>query len=815
MRRAFVALLLVAALASPSSADEPRSYVDLPLQMWMQLVARPRHGPPPAEPPDQVVYLERRLEGAFHHGLLSATLATRFEVLSTGGHVRVPILDADAAPGRVRLDGKATSLVEVDGMYTVGIEGPGVHVVEVTFHLGEEQDRFTRRLEATLPAGGVTRLALLVPETDIDAQLTGGTLTAATRRPGGTMLEGYLDASGKLELEWTRRVALDRAKGPGKVSLEAHARALYTIEETLVDASVVVDLDVLEGELDRVELALPPDVEITEVTGDAVLQFLTTGSALTVLLRYPVDDHAAVTVRFRYPTAPGAPAPLELPRPAGDVPCSGTIGVRALAGLDVQVARVEGAKPLGVRELPAALTDMSATPVRLGFSFDAPPAIALAVTRLAQVELTSTLIDDIEASTVFLEDGSEMGKLRLSIRNNTRQYLRVRLPGGATLSHALLDGHPVRPALGHEQGRDVLLFSLRQSERIDPSVGRTHRVRPGDTLRQIAHLYYSDPDKSSLILEANRRLLSDAEDLRPGQELVIPSAGTVTVEESSFVLELAYQRHGARLGLLGTAELVLPELDVDALKVTWHVYAPDAVVPLDFEANLTQQSGLRYDTLRRLQRFLDEALGGGKAWAGEGYKSILAQRRGIYAQAAVERGGGEASPTAFPLVGQRFRFKRILIDHEQPRISFFYVSRGLAAATVWAALLAAFGLATWALRPRPTWRRGLAIALGGVALLVLGHYLLGVHRRLVWGVDVALVVELVRLRRARGPLGLRALAWSPWTLTRWFTVSNLLVLVALAACVHVAVRFPMFLSLLALVVLARAWQRSSGVANVA
>jgi hypothetical protein len=807
MRRTFAALLLVAALASPLRADEGGSYVDLPLSIWMQLVAPAQRGKPPPEPPHPVVYLDRRLDGGLHRGLLSATLVTRFEVLSAGGHVNVPIISADAAPARVRLDGKPTALVEVDGFYTVGIERPGVHEVVVTFHLGQEQDRFSRHLELDLPAGGVTRLALLVPETGIVAELDGGTLTAASSRPGGTLLEGFLDASGKLDLEWSRRVALD-PKAARAVSLQAHARALFTVEEAIIDGRVVFDLDVLEGELDRVELELPPDVEITEVTGDAVLQFHTSGSALTVLLRYPVEDHAAVTVSFRYPSQPGAAAPIQLPRPAAGIPFTGEVGVRALAGLDVRVAGLEAARPLGVRELPAALTDMSATPVLLGFSFTAPPSIALSVARLEQVELTSTLIDDIEASTVFLEDGTEIGKLRLQIRNNTRQYLRVRLPANATLSHALLDGHPVRPALGREQDRETLLFSLRQSERVDPTVGRTHRVREGDTLRQIAHLYYSDPDKSSLVFEANRKLLADDEDLRPGQLLVIPNDGTVTVEESSFVLELAYRRRGTPLGPLGSAELVLPELDVDALRVTWHVYAPDEVVPLVFRANLTQQSGLRYDTLRRLQRFLDDAFGGHKAWAGEAYKSILAQRRSIYQQAAVERGNGEVSPAAFPLVGQRFRFKRILIDHEQPRIVFFYVSRGLARTTMWAALLFAFLLTTWALRRRPAWWRWLLLALGAVALAILGHYLLGVHRRVVWGVDLALVVELVRLRRARGPLGLGELAWSPWTLVRWLTFSNLCVLIALGLCVHLAVLFPMLLSLLLLVVLTRAWQRS-------
>src|SRR6185295_19937633 len=225
--------------------------------------------------------------------------------------------------------------------------------------------------------------------------------------------------------------------------------------------------------------------------------------------------------------------------------------------------------------------------------------------------------------------------------------------------------------------------------------------------------------------------------------------------------ELAYRRRGEALGSFGVARLSLPEFDVDAIGVTWHLYAPDDLVPVEFDANLTQESSRRYGTFRRLEQFLDEAFGGRKAWAGEdNYKSILAQRRTIYDEEAVEKGGGDVSPKSFPLVGQRYRFKRILLDREQPRIALVYLSRPAAAAIRWGAFALAFLLAFVLLAPgRRTWRWVLAAA-GAAGLLIVAHYVMGVHRRLVWGVDLALVVTLIRLRRARGLLGWRELLWS-------------------------------------------------------
>ena len=52
--------------------------------------------------------------------------------------------------------------------------------------------------------------------------------------------------------------------------------------------------------------------------------------------------------------------------------------------------------------LPEELTGLTGNPMLFGFELSAQdPEIALAVSRLEQVELTSTLIDNVEASTVL------------------------------------------------------------------------------------------------------------------------------------------------------------------------------------------------------------------------------------------------------------------------------------------------------------------------------------------------------------------------------------------------------------------------------
>jgi LysM domain len=835
-----VALPLV---LSATVAAQPRrggpGEVTLPLAHYSKLIRRLEVRRPAPAPPEQVVLRERSLEGVFRKGLLAATLTAKVEVLQADGHVRVPILDSAAFLEGVTLQGKQCSPAAAAGMYTVGVDRPGLYTIKARFYVGREQERFARRLRVKLPPGGSTRVSILIPEGEIEARLRYGALLAAQHRGQSTRLRGHLDASGMLDLTWSRRVTHRSGRA---VQMEARLNTLYTLRESVVSGLAVFDFSIRQGEVDRVDLNLPAGVEVMKVTGDAVLQWQSTsalaapqrsapptrlplkaqraGGKLAVLLRYLAQGTTRVAVHFQAPirTMKALPLPVVLP-PAG-VPLSGVAAVQAPTSLDVKVARRRYARTLLPGDLPPELTDLTRSPLLHGFAFTRAPQVVLALARNEQVRLTSTLIDAQQAATVLTADGAEVTKLKLHIRNNTRQYLRVGLPAGARLTHALLDGQPVRPAVAPrkrgEQGQ-ALLFSLRQSERVEPNKGRTHRVKPGETLGDIALLYYSDPDKWRLILEHNRAKLSAARDLLAGQQLRIPSAGPVTVEESSFVLELSYRRRAGSLGALGAASVTLPSLDIDAMKTVWHLYLPAALTPLRFSANLTQYSAIKYGPFRRALDFVHEVFSGGAAWAGMGpqqgggkYTSILSKRKGIFRAEARRRSGAAAAPAAFPLVGQRYRFKRLLSGHaERPTIGFTYASTSMVRGVRLVALLLALAAALAALR----WRRRLWVWFGvaglAAALLLVAHHVPGVHRRLVWGVALGLLLaHLVRFVRCDA-LQLRALAWAPWTAMRLATPRALGLLVLVCCALIVVVNYPLLLSCVAAAVLALLWKRQA------
>lgn len=795
MNRGCMALLLGVLGATAVRAEER---VVLPLSLWDRVQAALQPSVPTV-PETAWCSLERSLEGRLADGLLTATLDVRFEVLHTEGWLDVPILDSAASLVSVRVDGAPASLRAEDEFYVLGVAKPGVYHVQVRFLRGGEEDDLDHAVAVALPEAGPTHVSILVPEVGIQATLASGVVTGRRAEAGGTRLVG--EVNGPVELAW------DQADVTAEVPLRLTAQqtTLLTVEPSLVSGRSDLTLTMEAGETDRVELQVPKGVEVVEVTGDDVLQWrveATPGPAtpdkLAVLLSQLVSEASTLTVGFQY-AVEGAEVALRLPTTAA--PTVGAVGVQAATGLEVEA---QGAEPLAPGEVPAALSAMSTHPLHFAFDQAATAQVRLGLRRNAAVVLTGTIVDDLEATTMLLEDGTEIVKVRLFMRNNTRQYLGLELPAGATLTHALIDGHPLHPAVEARAEGERLLVPLRQSMQAGE---RYHLVQPGETLGAIAYIHYSNPQKWPLIVDAND-FLSAPEDVRPGQQLVIPPQPGVEVEESRFVFEFAWRRERDPLGSWGTERLSLPKLDVDVVKATWHVYLPHVVVPMRFEGNLTAYSAVRYDPFRRLGMFIQHALVG-EAEAGEAEASELAElRAGLHRADANAANDARVGLGAFPLVGDRYRFRRLLLGSETAQVVVHYLGRGWAIAAGWGALLAGILMVFVVLRPGSGLGSGVVGLVLLVPVLVAGHHITGVHRHLVWGFDLGLVVLLSRYRGRPALATLATWLRAPRLPASLFRVRTALVALGLLATLQVVAVFPLFFSLIALVVLTLTWIRA-------
>lgn len=93
------------------------------------------------------------------------------------------------------------------------------------------------------------------------------------------------------------------------------------------------------------------------------------------------------------------------------------------------------------------------------------------------------------------------------------------------MRRAKIAGCPLRVTLF----LSALLALVQADGSASPATGDAtlHRVKPGETLSEIAALYLGDGGLWPLLYRENRDQIKDPERLYPGQELAIPKAGGI------------------------------------------------------------------------------------------------------------------------------------------------------------------------------------------------------------------------------------------------------------------------------------------------
>lgn len=780
--RPIIIISLLSALAWPAAAQEQ---VELPLSLWtrVQDALRP---PPPSTPAVAWSTVARRVDGAVRDGVLRARFQMRFEVFAADGWLEIPILDGEASLRAVTLDGAPAVLRRADDRYLVGVRKPGLHRLDAQVI---QRAHDSRAVRLDLPEGGPVHVAVTVPETGIRARLGGGVVTALSADGQRTRIEG--ESNGAVDLTWSRG---GRAEASAVTALSL--ASVYTVDSTIMRGRTAARVAVKSGAVDRVVLPVPDGVEVVEVAGDDVLQWRTVaagdGRQLTVLLTHLVDADFGLTID----TQQAVQSPVVLRGLSGPPGSEGHLGVLARTGLDVQLKGAGDAEKIDAATLPPAVTELTDQPLLFGVRHATAPTLNLAVTRNEALPLTTTVVDDLEGSTLLLEDGAEITKLRLHMRNNTRQHLAVTLPPGARLSHALIEGVPVSPA----RDGDRLLLPLRQSTQ--NTGGRYHVVQPGENLGEIAYIYYSNPRHWRRILNANDSLY-EPEDVAPGMRLRVPAPAGVEVEESRFVVELAWRRDAEAMGWFGERDLALAALDVEVVRAHWHVYLPQSMRPMRFETAFEQRSARRYEPIDRLRRFIRRGLVG-TAHAG------FSKRKAIFQAEARSLAAQRGSLGVAPVVGTRYRFRQLMLGRATPTMRVTWLAESAVTAVHWGALFWAALVVLIALRPRSGLLSGVLGLVALAPLLWLGYDVVGVNRHLVWGLNLGLALLFARHRLPQWWAGLKA--WvarrQQQPRPRLLRIGNLLALIGAWALLTVLVAFPALSALLLLVGLTLGWIRS-------
>ncbi|OJT19015.1 hypothetical protein BO221_36465 [Archangium sp. Cb G35] len=763
-----LALALVLCTSSASPAQQPPRFlqgledstpVHLPWTEVRQLLERAY--PPEASASFEYALGPGKVEGEVRERVLSATLELPLSVYSNQWVV-VPLL-ASGSVRAARLDGRAVALIQEAGHSALLVKGPGEHRLSLEVMLAlSSPDSAALSFETQVPLHWRLRL----PGTT--AYLEPAARQSLTRvEEGKVLLEAHSLPAARVQLDWS-------GARQSQVSARASAEFLtfVSFQEGTTSGRAHFAFDISGTRRDRLGVRLPPGLELLSVEGKELAGWSVEPAAgaqrLVLTLRRPQTGKVTVDLSFELP-GPGEDAGLPSLYAEEVEEQQGYLAAYAESPLSLTHQQVAGGELMDAKHLPARLLRGVKVPFTLAYRAGGSDfAARVRLERNASVALAQATIDAAYYTTVVTDEGREVVKATFLVKNNLRPYLAVALPANATLWAAFVSGTPVTPAT---EGEQLLLPLVKSREVGEGDTLATHEVEEGWSLSDVAMHYYHDASKWRVIQQANVEQLGDGMNTQRGQLLRIPRlSGPGSDLETAFPVELVYSREAPRLGRMGSLNLELAVADLGVMRAVWTVYLPSRLEPLSFEGNLSQASHIRYGLLRRL-RYLSQgtmavltpSLVSGVALAGEYEPYSLRKRFSKYELQEDDEALAGRPRDSLPLVGRPFVFKRYLLEGERPQLQAVYLDRALEQPVRTLMLLVGFVLALLLGRaarggePRRVWTLGLAlVAYLGVGLLV-GHFVLGTHVRVLLGLTLGGWCHLLQalLSRVRSAKGLR------------------------------------------------------------
>jgi len=143
---------------------------------------------------------------------------------------------------------------------------------------------------------------------------------------------------------------------------------------------------------------------------------------------------------------------------------SGTLGVEAAGGTEIQLAGVEGASAIDVRGAPELFAHTEKPILHAVRYLQQPYSVALKLSAHPEIALEAAAVNRAQYTTVIARDGRAISQGLYRLRNARRPFLGVTLPGGSEVQSVLVEGNPAKPV---RDASGKLLVALPRSSSAD------------------------------------------------------------------------------------------------------------------------------------------------------------------------------------------------------------------------------------------------------------------------------------------------------------------------------------------------------------
>lgn len=564
--------------------------------------------------------------------------------------VKIPFLPSSVAVREALVDDKPAGLLEENGNHNLVLRGVGRHVLKTRFWLKSPDDEQAPQLQFNIPSTAITLLSMEFPRKNLAVTVEPSQGVDIQTTSAGTLITAAIPPTQYISMHWQKMVP-EEVAGPAKTYVGVET--LLTISEGSAQARWNLNYNVLHRGLRQFRVRTPENWNVTSISGEGLQEWkiIESKEGSVALIEMAYAKKGALTLFVVAERGLGEKEEtIEVPRlQLLDVEREqGTIGVEARGAMELQALDTKGLNPVDPRELPRTTWAGASQPILLAYRYTKPFSLVVGVKRHPEVPVLTTTVDDANAVTLMTARGQAITHIRYQVRNHLKQFLSVRLPEGAELWSAFVEGQPVKPM----------------------------RVEKG---------VYRIPLAKSQIDAAS---------------------------EAGFPVEIVYYLPISKFMVAGRRTTVFPVPDAPVSRVLWSMYLPDsyrfirfggdlekspqtaslfnAVLPASLAAHdlrsdapapgVREEKTMRYRVMKDINQLTSSmgALGGSdeNAFGKEGAKR-QAQLESDVLMNKVAAGRSGVFPVAFqvPASGQMFRFGQVLVVGESPRLSLWFVHR--------------------------------------------------------------------------------------------------------------------------------------------
>ncbi len=370
---------------------------------------------------------------------------------------KVAIIDAQLPPDAY--------LILSDGQYVMLTKKNGEIDVTLTYSVAVVEEAGGHKIMFERVPSVTCMFKATLPEEQLDVTVAGAQSTDVASTNGATEVSAALPDNVPIQLTWKKALP-ELPKGPPQFHSET--KTLISVAEGVVLGETKIDFSILHNPTYMLELNVPQNVSILEVTGKDLRDWRLKEGKMTVHLEKETTGLYALNVKYEM-SAGMLDGKMAVPMitGAGVEREKGEIGIVALSNIELKNGDATKAHQIDVKDLPSDLVGMTSQPVLLAYRYAEPGfTVTLDVNKPSDVDMLLSIIDRAHFTVMQTRDGKRITRAVYNVRNNRNQFLRIEMPAGAELWSASVAGKVSQP-VKDESGRILLPLVRSQGQSVN------------------------------------------------------------------------------------------------------------------------------------------------------------------------------------------------------------------------------------------------------------------------------------------------------------------------------------------------------------